>query len=307
MRRLLGMIVSLAVAAAFLISASTLAQTRKAEVKKEDDKPAVKKEAGKVVAGVLAARAVVFAGGVNPQLAQQYRPMLWAEYHLARDVCDLSPDQCQAVARAAEHAFQEAVENPGEYRRQIARNRNGVLTVVNRGERPEDTIRAGLVKAVKDHLNPEQAAKYQEELDKRIVNRRRITVDNITAEIDKSLVLTTDQRGKIRSSLAANWEDDWCPSPESLLFNSQWLPQIPDRLIVPLLNEPQQSIWRGLNKYHGGNFSIFGFMGNNMMNGGDSPEDEILREAREAETKAREAARIKREAEAKKKQEPAKK
>lgn len=312
MRRSLGLLV---VTWSFLTSVSALAQARKAEVKKEDerkpknDKPAVKKEAGKVVPGILAGRAIAVAvgGGVNPQLLQQYRPMLWAEYHLARIVCDLSPEQRKAIARDGEHVLQEAVSTPRENRRRVVvRDRNGVLTVVNHGENPEDVISLGLIKAVKDHLRPEQAAKYQEELDKRTANRRRITIDNITAQIDESLVLSTSQRDKLRAALAANWEDDWCRSPESLLFNSQPLPQIPDRLILPLLNEPQKSIWRGMNKYPRGNFRIFGFMFNNMMNGGDSPEDEILREAREAETKAREAARTNRETEAKKKEEQAK-
>jgi hypothetical protein len=323
--------VSLGVAGVFLAGASTFSQAQKAGDKAEAAKrPAikfkvfeknaeVKEEAEKVVRGqvvvkaIRRGRAAVAPGEPNPQLLQQYRPMLWAEYLLAKSVCNLTPDQRKAIARDAEHAFQEAVANPVGNRRRVVRNPNGVLTVVNQGERPEDTIREGLIKAVRDHLKPEQAAKYQVELDKRAVNRRRITADNITAKIDESLILTADQRDKIRASLLANWQDDWCPSPESLLFNARILPQVPDKFIVPLLNEPQKSIWRRLNKYQVGHFTVFGFMANNMMNGGDSPEDEFLREAREAETKARETARMKREAEekqkaeAKKKEEPAKK
>ena len=311
MRQLVALFASLCVTGAFLLTTPALSQpppaggttvVRKVEVKETaTGKPAVeakkaeakkeesKKEAVKVKAAqrlVVRGRAAAALGEANQQLQQQYRPMLWAEYHLARTVCDLTQDQRKAIAREAEHVFQETIAKVGQgVQIGIRVNRVGG----NARNEPEDSIREGLSKAVRDHLKPEQSAKYQAELDKRSRNRKRIAVDNITAKVDESLFLTVEQRDKIRESLSKNWKESWCPSPDSLLFNAQMIPQIPDQFIVPILNENQKSIWRGLNKYSMANFRFFGFMGNNMANG-DTPEDEILREAREAETKSREEA-----------------
>jgi len=327
MKHLLGLIVSLVVSLVFLTSALAFLQaqtsvsatfvpfaqakqkadqpkkeeskadsTKKAEPKKaEVKKGEVRKQAVAAKRLIVRGRAAVVPGEPNPQVLQQYRPMLWAEYHLARNVCDLSLDQRKAIARDAEHAFQEAIAKSGMNPQMGFRVAGGGA---NQRHEPDDSIREGLSKAVKDHLKPEQLARYQAELDKRAANRKRVTVDVITAKIDESLILTVEQRDKIRESLVTNWKESWCPSPESFLFNAQMVPQIPDQFIVPILNDTQKSIWRGLNKFAGANFRVFGFMGNNMANG-DTPEDDPLREAREAETKAREEARTKREAQQK--------
>lgn len=221
--------------------------------------------------------------------------MFWAEYHLARNACNPTPEQRKAIARDAEHAFQEVIAKSGlnpQLRRRIR------VMGANQRNEPDDSIRETVVNAIKAHLDPAQLAKYQQASDMRTIQRKRITVDSITAKMDESLYLTSEQRDKIRAAMFVNWKDSWCPSPEALLMNGQMLPMIPDPLIVPFLNEAQKSIWRGLSKFSGNNFRYFGFIATNLQNGDNSPEDVPLREAREAETTARDAARIKREAEA---------
>ena len=60
--------------------------------------------------------------------------------------------------------------------------------------------------------------------------------------------------------------------------DNNYLPPIPDRDVVPFLNESQVKIWRTIPKYQGF-FGGFGVMGGIMMNN-DPLEDEDLREAR---------------------------
>jgi hypothetical protein len=265
---------------------------KKKEAKKEVPALAIEKAAGRVA---------VAPGDPNPEVLQRYRPMLWAEYHLVRLVCGLSPEQCKAIARDAEHAFQEAVAKVGiQHMRIIRNNRAGARP----RHEPDDSIHEGLDRAIRAHLTPDQAKKYQAELDRRAASRKQAAIDNIAARLDEVLVLTPEQRDKLRDSLTKNWQEDWSFSPEMLLFNAHIFPMIPDKFVVPFLNESQKSIWRGLTKY-GSHPVGFGF---SFLNGVDhQAEDNALREAREAETKAREIARLKREAEEKAKAEEEKK
>lgn len=243
----------------------------------------------------------------NPQILQQYRPMLWAEYYFVRNACELSPEECKAVARDAERALQDAVAAVGAN----GRIRNGVRLVLQAGaakrrvaerprNEPHDTIKEKLDQAVRARLTPEQTARYQHELDERAAHLRKVAIDNLTAKIDEKLILTVDQRTRIRAALEANWQDAWTQSSEGLVFNTDLIPEIPDKIVTPILNEAQQSIWRTLNKYSGVGFNNFLFIINNMAGNGDTVEDDALRAAREAETKARGAARAEHESRAKK-------
>jgi hypothetical protein len=76
--------------------------------------------------------------------------------------------------------------------------------------------------------------------------------------LDQDLVLTAKQREKLTESLSSNWQDAWGQSLEMWIHNIQFMPAIPDKYVVRLLNKTQQTVWRGTqrqNHFHMG----FGF------------------------------------------------
>ena len=68
-------------------------------------------------------------------------------------------------------------------------------------QRPADpnlTLMDGIAKAVHKHtLSPEQAARYKKELDNRTAANKRMALPNLVAKVDKTLILTAEQRGKL--------------------------------------------------------------------------------------------------------------
>jgi hypothetical protein len=210
--------------------------------------------------------------GQVQQYMQQFRPILRAEYHIVRVVCRLSPEQRKEVARAGEQTMREAAKKYVDLmRRPMTAAQRAALD-------PRKQIREGLTKAVETRLSPELAAKYHEEVARRDAARKQLAVRNLVARLDRDLVLSPDQRGKVAESLTLHWEDSWCQSLEMFMYDNQFLPPIPDQYVAPFLNDAQKKIWRGTQKaqvFYGG----FGMMGGIMVD--DPLEDEELRLARQ--------------------------
>jgi hypothetical protein len=221
---------------------------------------------------VRAAPVAVNINGQVQQYMQQFRPILRAEYHIVRVVCRLSPEQRKEIARAGEQTMREAAKKYVDLmRRPMTAAQRAALD-------PRKQIREGLATAVKTRLSPELAAKYQEEITRRDAARKQLAVRNLVARLDRDLVLSPDQRGKVAESLASHWEDSWCQSIEMFMYDNQIVPPIPDQYIAPFLNDAQKKIWRGTQKaqvFYGG----FGLMGGIMVD--DPLEDEELRLARQ--------------------------
>lgn len=223
--------------------------------------------------------AVVFAAapvalnnnGQVMQFMQQFRPLLRAEYHIVRVVCQPSPEQRKSLARAGEQALRDAAV---KYADMMTRP----MTMAQRAAlEPRKLIREGLGRAVRITLSGEPVEKYQAEIARREASRKQLGVRNLVARIDQELVLSPEQRDKVAEALTAHWDDSWCQSLEMFMYNYQYLPMIPDQYVTPILNDAQKKVWRSIQKiqsFWGG----FGIMGG-VMN--DDPfEDEELREAR---------------------------
>jgi hypothetical protein len=113
---------------------------------------------------------------------------------------------------------------------------------------PRKLITEGLSKSIKATLSAEQAARYQEELDKRIENRKQVALTNLVAKLDQDLVLTADQRGKLFQSLSKSWKDSWGQSLEMLFYGEHYFPSLPDNDVIPILNATQKEVWSGIPK-----------------------------------------------------------
>jgi hypothetical protein len=221
---------------------------------------------------VFAAPMAVNNAGQEQQYMQQFRPILRAEYHIVRAVCRPTPEQRKELARAGEQALRDAAKKYVDMmRRPMTAAQRAALD-------PRKQIREGLATAVKTRLSPELAAKYQEEIARRDAARKQLAIRNLVARLDRDLVLSPDQRGKVAESLASHWEDSWCQSIEMFMYDNQIVPPIPDQYVAPFLNDAQKKIWRGTQKaqvFYGG----LGMMGGIMVE--DPLEDEELRLARQ--------------------------
>jgi hypothetical protein len=137
---------------------------------------------------------------------------------------------------------------------------------VNPQSDPRTPITKALAKSVRVHLSPEQADRYQKELDQRTAAQRRFAVSNLVVMVDKVLLLSADQRSQLEKVLETNWDNTWYEI--SIYAMNNFYPPMPDARITPILTSAQQDVWRGIAK---GNVR-FGFnLG--VINGVDLPDD----------------------------------
>jgi hypothetical protein len=254
-------------------AAKTVVQPKAATGKVEvQQKAAIAKRA----AAVAKARAVRVMGGVDldgqiPQFIVQFRPILGAEYHVIRVVCQLTLEERKTMARDAERALKEVARKYAEgMRRPMNVNDRAALE-------PRKMIQEGLLQAAKAHLPASRAARYEEELSRRRDGRKQLAVRNLVARLDRDMVLTALQRAEIAKSLSSHWDDSWGQSLEMFMHDYNFFPPIPDQYVAPFLKDPQKRIWRTTQRsqvFFGG----FGMMGGVMAD--DPLEDDDLREAR---------------------------
>jgi hypothetical protein len=169
---------------------------------------------------------------------QQFRQMLRTELHFMRLVTEPTKQQYEKIAADTEPAVKEAIRS--------------LLVAANTGNAggqadPRGPIAAVVARSVRDTLSPEQAAKYDKELEERTAARKRAVVLNLVAIMDKHLTLSAEQRDKISEVLTNNWTDSW-NQPQMLLMSGQYVPTLPDTKINPILSDGQKLIWRYIPK-----------------------------------------------------------
>lgn len=209
-----------------------------------------------VLVGALAEDADPNIRKLEQQYLPQFQPLLKPELAFIQRVCRLNKEQHDQIKTSADQRLRVAVK---EYA--IAQNnmRQGRRIRAQSLPDPRKLVQQQLAKLVKQKLSAEQAEAYQQECDKRNAHRKRATVLSLVAKLDEELVLTVEQREKLIESLTSNWQDAWVGSLQVLIHNQQYLPHLPDQLVVPVLNETQKTIWRGSQKHsiaHGGGFGF---------------------------------------------------
>jgi hypothetical protein len=209
------------------------------------------------------------------QFTQQFRPILRAELHLVRTACDLTEEQRKQVARKGEGILKDAATKYAESQQNMGQPRPAGQTVSVPD--PRTLIQQGILAALKTHLSPEQLARYQEEVDERAANRKQLAVQNLVAKLDQDLVLSAEQRDRLGESLSSTWNDAWGQSLQMFMNIDQFFPNIPDKYVLPILNDTQKKVWRGIPKNQAtfwGGFGMFGGMMLEDMAGGDEGPDE---------------------------------
>jgi hypothetical protein len=303
MSRLRDLVVLTGVASVVTSSAYVLAQVQKAEpprgaievrtqtvyVKAAAPKADAKQKAEalrnakekEVVRKRVFARAVPLrvagAAGLDAQAAQyiqQFRPIFRTEYYFVRSACDLSKDQRKQLAELGERTIKSAAKQFVEDQQKMMRGgwRPGVQP-----PDPHKLIEQELLKSAASFLTQDQERRYKEEVEKRTASRRQVAADNIVARIDQDLVLTSDQRTRLAEALVAHWDDSWVQSLEMLTNIDNFLPNIPDNVVMPILAESQRDGWRRMSKNQG---VFFGVSFGGMVQENDPLDDPELIEAR---------------------------
>jgi hypothetical protein len=231
-------------------SVDSLGQQAKGDAPKAVEK-AVEKAAVKA-APAMAVRAVA-NDAVIKQWEQQFGPQIRQlhrmELHFMRLVTEPTRQQYEKIAADSEPAVKDALKALVE----------GLQSGQGVQSDPRVPIAEAIAKAAQSTLSPEQATRYQKEIDLRIAARKRLVVLNLVSMIDRVLVLRPDQREKIGEILTGNWNEAWNQT-QMLMYGGQYFPPMPDAKIDPILSDAQRTVWRGISK---GNIRFgvnFGFM-----------------------------------------------
>ena len=215
-----------------------------------------------VVAGdvLVEAQAVDAAQAVGDPFEQQFRqqfgPLAKTELNFVRAVCQPNAEQSQKIKAASDVALKTAIKKFAEIQKKMQQGIRG-------GEQPQwpdprKLMADVLLKTVKETMSADQVKRYESELEKRSAARQRAALLNLVAKLDKDLVLTAEQRGKLSEALTSNWKDDWGRQLEVFMYGDAYMPVLPDAQVLPVLTERQKQIWTAIPKQH---HQIWGWAG----------------------------------------------
>jgi hypothetical protein len=240
---------------------------KKVEVKRRDAVKAVRIRPALVApAAVLDAQAA--------QFAQQFRPLARGEYYFIKNVCEPTGEQRKQLAEVSEQATRGAARKFVEVQQKMMR---GGWTPGMTYPDPRKLVEDEVIKSI-GFLSKTQLERYQRERDLRAASRKEVFIDNLVAKLDADLVLTPQQREKLARSLAANWNDSWGQSLETLSNLDNFFPNVADQVITPLLTEKQKAVWRRVPR----NQNVFSVFAGMAMWDPDPLDDPELVEARKA-------------------------
>lgn len=213
------------------------------------------------------------AGGdpLEQQFLQQFRQLSKTELNFVRVVCQPDKEQDKKLKAASAAALKMAVKKFAEIQKKLQQG-------MRAGEQPEwpdprKLMSDVLLKSIKETMSEEAAKRYEAELEKRAAARKRAALLNLVAKLDKELVLTADQRGKLTEAINSNWKDSWCQQLETFMYGDAYMPVVPDAQILPVLSEKQKQIWNGIPKQH---HQIWGWAGFGFVQGVDVGEDIVI-------------------------------
>lgn len=234
--------------------------------------------AGQVFVDVQAGEALPAGGDpFEQQFRQQFGPLAKTELNFVRAVCQPNAEQSKKIKAAGDIGLKTAVKKFAEVQKKMQQG-------MRAGKQPQwpdprKLMSEVLLKTVKETMSADQAKRYEAELAKRDAARKRAALLNLVAKLDKDLVLTADQRGKLSEALSSNWKDEWCQQLEVFMYGDTYMPLLPDAHVLPVLTEKQKQIWSSIPKQHN---QIWGWAGFGFVQGVDIDLGEVVEQAVEA-------------------------
>jgi len=192
------------------------------------------------------------AANINQQLRAQYEPAVKVEVSFAIRACQLEGEQRRKFVSGCEQWLDNFVQDGNK---QQPPNRNGVVIfrarLANPGNAnndPRESIRKGVASVCKKELTAEQFAAYERECERRELFFREAIASILISRMDEKLALSEEQRGKLLDSFIEKWDAQWAPPLEMFLYNNEYWPSIPDKVVSPHLTPAQWEIWTRLTK-----------------------------------------------------------
>jgi hypothetical protein len=93
-------------------------------------------------------------------------------------------------------------------------------------------------------LNDGQWEKYRSEIERRDEDRKQTAIRCLVDILDRDLLLSDEQRGKIRESLDAEWKDAKGLSLQIFRYSNQFTPSFPAKCVAPFLEPAQREVWQ---------------------------------------------------------------
>ncbi len=219
----------------------------------------------------VAARDAVAGDPLEQQFVQQLRPLAKTELNFVLAICQPNAEQSKKLQAASDAAMKTAVKKFAEIQKKMQQG-------LRAGQEPQwpdprKLMSDVLLKSVKETMTEDAAKRYEAELAKRAAARKRAALLNLVARVDKDLVLTADQRGRLSEKLETNWQDSWCQQLETFMYGDTYFPALPDAQVLPLLTEKQKQIWNGIPKQQN---MIWGWAGFGFVQAVDFGEEAVL-------------------------------
>jgi hypothetical protein len=167
-----------------------------------------------------------------------------SELRFFRTAAGLSTAQSAELAREGTRLLREAV---AQFENSVGHVGEGA-----RAEWPDPCvrIRKALAEVMNACISTEQWTRYEYETRKRLAHERQLALAGLLRKLDRRLLMTPEQCATLATSLLSRWNEEW----ESLAIawdDDELIPNIPDQLVVPHLDEAQQRVWSRLARYVG--------------------------------------------------------
>jgi hypothetical protein len=178
------------------------------------------------------------------QYLPQFQKLLKAESYRVYLVCDLSSEQRRLLILESD-PFMKAVVRAyciaeNKRRHQGQRQKMGLD--------PNQMLRDHMAQWVQTQLGQAEYELYFEANRLSRERRQQVTVLKLVANFDNLLMLTVKQRDQMVKNLNANWQEDWGQRLPMFIHGPQFLPEIPGRVVLPVLNKKQEAVWLGMKK-----------------------------------------------------------
>lgn len=173
----------------------------------------------------------------------EYRAMLKPELLFLRKVCDLSEPEFQTISRSCEATLagvaRQFLEEQEQYERDLNNGKDSVSAPKPLTQRFQESVS----QTAECQLTPEQWSRYSAECQLRTAHRKRVAILNLVARLDHDLLLSSTQREQVTKLLEEKWSDSWSQSLVAYASESNFMPQLAEDNLRPILSPAQLDTW----------------------------------------------------------------